>query len=406
MFLKWFNYPVKNKVRIAQLVLCALLTNFASPAQATEKTELNTASVCSGPWGSTTGSFKGPASKVYAPYGVTISKATVSFHSIGMGYNTSRITIYNHNASTNLPGSALGTLVYSSVNGSVATLTGSVTIPSAGNYWVQYNTPTGGYYNCYTNTINFSGSAAGWVLYTGLIYGTAGSGDAATSWAAFGGQSGYQMNFTLYSTVIVDNTPPTFPSLESFNVPENTTSVGTITTSESATVSIFGGEDSSRFSLTRTSDSSTSLRFMSAPNFEAPTDIGANNTYTVVLKAVDGAANTGFETVTATVTDVVDTSVFNSFSLTGTPVFRSSSTINAEISVQAKVTFSADGIRIPGCVSKPTSLTSPFTVSCVWKPSRRGVARLTAIEIPTNNSISGSSASPLVTPVLARTTPR
>ena len=393
-------------IKAIPLVLFALLVNFISPAQAAEVIELNTASVCSGAWGTTAGSFKGPASKVYAPYGVTISKATVDFFTLNNGYNTSRITIYNHNNSTNLPGSALGTLVYSSVSGNVATLTGTVTIPSAGYYWVQYNTPTGGYYNCFTNTINYSGSAAGWILYSGLIYGTAGSGDVATSWGYFGLQSGYQMNFTLYSTSNLDDTPPTFPSPENINIPENSTSVATVTTSESATISIIGGEDSTKFSLNRLSDSATALSFITAPDFENPTDIGANNSYIVVLKALDGSGNAGYETVTATVTDVLDTSSFNSFVLTGTPTFRSATTISAEVSVRAKVTFTVNGKRIPGCIGKRTTLTSPFTVSCTWKPSIRGSAILRASVAPSDSSISGSNALPIHTTIQARISPR
>ena len=42
--------------------------------------------------------------------------------------------------------------------------------------------------------------------------------------------------------------------------------------------------------------------------FEVPTDVGLNNVYVVVIKAVDSSSNIGYETVTVTVTDVVDTS--------------------------------------------------------------------------------------------------
>ena len=101
-----------------------------------------------------------------------------------------------------------------------------------------------------------------------------------------------------------DSTPPTFPSAESFSVTENVTSVGTITTNENATISIFGGVDQAKFNLTKTTDSAAALAFSTAPNFEIPTDADTNNTYIVVFRALDGASNAGYETVTVTVTNV------------------------------------------------------------------------------------------------------
>ena len=101
-----------------------------------------------------------------------------------------------------------------------------------------------------------------------------------------------------------DSTPPTFPSAESFSVTENVTSVGTISTNENATISIFGGVDQGKFSLTRTTDTAATLAFSAAQNFEIPTDADTNNTYIVVFRALDGASNAGYETVTVTVTNV------------------------------------------------------------------------------------------------------
>ena len=101
-----------------------------------------------------------------------------------------------------------------------------------------------------------------------------------------------------------DSTPPTFPSAESFSVAENLTSIGTISTDENATISIFGGADQSKFSLTRSTDTAATLAFSSAPNFEIPTDADTNNTYIVVFRALDSVSNAGYETVTVTITNV------------------------------------------------------------------------------------------------------
>jgi hypothetical protein len=193
-----------------------------------------------------------------------------------------------------------------------------------------------------------------------------------------------------------DNTAPTFPSADTFNMPENSTSVGSITTSESATITIFSGEDQAKFSISRTGDSATALSFVSAPNFEAPTDIGSNNTYVVVFRAVDAASNAGYETVTVTVTDVVETSTFNSLTLSGAATYRTAVTINANVSAASRVTFRARNVIIPGCKNKiATGSGSSYTVSCTWRPSIRGTVTLTATASPTGAGISSATATPV-----------
>jgi Ca2+-binding RTX toxin-like protein len=58
--------------------------------------------------------------------------------------------------------------------------------------------------------------------------------------------------------------------------------------SDVLTYSIVGGADALRFTINA---SSGVLSFISAPNFEAPTDAGANNVYDVIVKATDGVAS-------------------------------------------------------------------------------------------------------------------
>ena len=396
------------------LILCLIAFNlvvFIPQGFAVEKTELNTASVCTGAWGTSAGTFNGPANQVYAPYGVTITKATIPFFNINNGYNTSRLTIYAHNSGTGLPGSSLGTLSYSSVSGSIATLTGSVTLPSAGNYWVQYNTPTGGYYNCYTNTINYSGSASGWTVIRGMIYGTAGSGSAATSWANWGGQYGFQMNYTLYSIEAApDTTAPTFSSSSTFTVDENiatSATAATIRVSESATVTISSGADAARFNITRFETNTAIIKFNASPDFEAPVDVGGNNVYDLTLTATDAAGNAGTQPITITVANLVDTSSFNSLALAGsaiTATFRTTVVITANVTVASRVTFRVNGIVLPGCKNRlATGSSSSFSASCNWRPSNRGAVTLTAAATPTAAGISGTTSSPVSIVVGKRT---
>jgi hypothetical protein len=203
---------------------------------------------------------------------------------------------------------------------------------------------------------------------------------------------------------------PTFPSADTFNTPENSTAVGIITTSESATITIFGGDDQAKFSISRLTDSSTALSFSSAPNFEAPTDVGTNNTYVVVFLAVDGASNAGYETVTVTVTDVVDTSAFNGLSLAGAVTsasYRTAILITADISVASKVTFRLNGKVIPGCKKKlATGSGSSFTIGCNWRPSMRGYVTLVATANPVADGIPSATASPIKVFVNNRSGPR
>ena len=102
-------------------------------------------------------------------------------------------------------------------------------------------------------------------------------------------------------------------------------------------------------------------------------------------------------------------STFNSFALSGgvtSAVYRTATTISAEVSVAAKVTFKAGGVNIAGCKNKSTSTSSPFIATCSWKPSKRGSYQITAIATPTSNSYTASNASPIKVMVLTRAEPK
>lgn len=84
-------------------------------------------------------------------------------------------------------------------------------------------------------------------------------------------------------------------------IDENTTDVTTFTASETVTWSIVGGADQGAFSI---NSSTGALTFNSAPDFETPTDTGANNTYEVQVQATDADTNTSTQTLTVTISDV------------------------------------------------------------------------------------------------------
>lgn len=96
-------------------------------------------------------------------------------------------------------------------------------------------------------------------------------------------------------------------ALASISVAENQTAVTTVQATDAdaeavLTYSIIGGVDANNFSI----DSSTGiLRFVQAPDFETPADADLNNQYIVQVQVSDGVL-TDTQTITVTVTDVVE----------------------------------------------------------------------------------------------------
>ena len=108
-------------------------------------------------------------------------------------------------------------------------------------------------------------------------------------------------NQTLAITVNNVNEPPTITSLAAVSVAENTTAVATVTGVDPDGPASFtyavGGVDASLFSINPLTGA---LTFINAPNFEAPTDAGGDNSYNV-----DVSINDGSTTVTQSMTVTV-----------------------------------------------------------------------------------------------------
>ena len=93
----------------------------------------------------------------------------------------------------------------------------------------------------------------------------------------------------------------------SISIAENTTAVTTVTATDAdgtavITYSISGGADAAKFQI---GSSSGVLSFVTAPDFEIPTDANTDNAYVVIVQASDGT-NTDTQTITVTVTDVAE----------------------------------------------------------------------------------------------------
>ncbi|WP_193787235.1 type I secretion C-terminal target domain-containing protein, partial [Legionella waltersii] len=101
------------------------------------------------------------------------------------------------------------------------------------------------------------------------------------------------------------NDAPVIISSATVSVPENTTGVTTVVATDPdagsvLTYSIVGGADLGKFSI---NSSTGALSFIAAPNFEIPTDVGANNIYDVIVQASDGTLTTS-QAIAVRVTNV------------------------------------------------------------------------------------------------------
>src|SRR4029077_15550188 len=108
------------------------------------------------------------------------------------------------------------------------------------------------------------------------------------------------------------------------SIAENTTAVTTVTATDAdgalnaLTFSLVGGVDAAKFSINGVSGA---LSFLSAPDFEAPSDAGSNNIYDVTVQVSDGT-NIDTQAIAVTVTNVNENGnapVFTSGNSASTP---------------------------------------------------------------------------------------
>jgi serralysin len=143
----------------------------------------------------------------------------------------------------------------------------------------------------------------------------------------------------LFLNPTVANANPIITSPNTANVPENTTTVLSVTATDAdvppqtITFSIVGGVDQSRFSIT----GGGALSFIAAPNFEAPSDSNSDNVYVVTVQASDGVGGTATQTINVTVTPV------NEFN----PVFTSTNTASVPENTTAVKTVTATDADLP-----------------------------------------------------------
>ncbi|MCW5625699.1 MAG: right-handed parallel beta-helix repeat-containing protein, partial [Burkholderiales bacterium] len=119
------------------------------------------------------------------------------------------------------------------------------------------------------------------------------------SYDAYAATSEFAANITATSALVLSSNGG--GASASVSVPETTTAVTTVTaTGAGLSYSIVGGPDAARFTI---DSSSGALAFASAPDYETPTDSGANNTYDVIVQVANGA-QFATQAIAVTVTDV------------------------------------------------------------------------------------------------------
>jgi hypothetical protein len=129
------------------------------------------------------------------------------------------------------------------------------------------------------------------------------------------------------------------------SVNENQTSVIRLTANETVTWSITGGADQAKFQIA----ADGTLTFAAAPNFEAPSDADANNSYVVEITATDSGSIASTLAITVTVRDIDDTAPVISGPSGGAGAAASAQSINegqtavATFTASETATWSLDG---------------------------------------------------------------
>ena len=179
-------------------------------------------------------------------------------------------------------------------------------------------------------------------------------------------------------------------SSATFTVAENLFAVGTATADTTVAWSVVAGSDSALFAI---NSSTGAITFITAPDFEAPTDIGADNVYNFTIRATTLGSVSTDQAETVTVTDVVEALAFKSLGISGggsAVSYRTAVNLLAVLAENSRVSFIANGKLIPGCRNLLTSGSgSTWTATCAWKSSLHGQNNLRA----SAKAVSGTSTS-------------
>lgn len=217
---------------------------------------------------------------------------------------------------------------------------------------------------------------------------------------------------TPFSVTILDvNEAPAISSngggsTSSISLAENSTAVTTVLAVDPDTGTTLAysisGTDSSDFLIGSTTGV---LTFISAPNFEAPLDSDANNVYSVIVSVSDGAL-TDDQTLTITVTNVVEPAGILGIAFSTPPTKGRSTTVTIQLDSAGKATLMVSGKRVPGCINKNTTGVTPASLTCSWKPALSGAARVSVYINPSAGTSTSATVEAGIIQVGRRATTR
>ena len=170
---------------------------------------------------------------------------------------------------------------------------------------------------------------------------------------------------------------------EEFNVSENMTAVTSLSIVDGRRVTwnISGGFDAAEFTI---GAESGELMFRAAPDFENPTDEGADNVYVVVVGATDSDTLSDTLLVLVTVTDVVDES-------TATPTPEPTAEPTAEPTVAPTAMPTLEPTAAPTATPVATSMPEP-TATSMPEPTATSMPEPTATSMPVATATSAPVA--------------
>ncbi|HEX2885663.1 N,N-dimethylformamidase beta subunit family domain-containing protein, partial [Vineibacter terrae] len=202
-------------------------------------------------------------------------------------------------------GTLLGSVTVISTAGEsgwqVGTLSTPIAIAAGATYVVSYGTTQN--YAATANYFSTVHSGPDGVLTAGVASGVFAAGTTGVFPTGTYNATNYWADVT-FVPASVNNSAPVFTSGVAVTSPENRSLVTTITATDAnanpLTYAIAGGADAARFTI----DAQTGLlRYVTAPDYEAPADTGADNVYDLTVSVSDGIAPAVTQAITVAVTD-------------------------------------------------------------------------------------------------------
>lgn len=213
---------------------------------------------------------------------------------------------------------------------------------------------------------------------------------ARSNWGADAYFEGYISRLAIYNRALTSTeVTQNYNSMTDVNVPtvtngwvnlnENETTAPVFVANKTSTFQLLSGQDGSLATIS----SAGAITFTTAPNYEAPLDIGANNIYAFNVRVIDSNGNYWDYELALWVVNIAEYATLTSPSLSGSPNKGSVVTISVTPSAggaAGTVTYLVSGKRIVNCYKKPFAGSGNST--CSWKPTTAGSREISVTFTP------------------------